>query len=447
MVSCYSVILATILLFSDSVIFSLKMQMKFNSNLMVSHSWLKTKSLISAFGLSTCLVFSNWNPYENMMYTAQADARLNAPSAAGTRVNSDPESLLRYGLPIENTNIREIQTNIELIKSDIKGRRIPFAKTDLDKTRELLNRYKSTIISSVNSNSLKKAQLTESIKKLEDDLIPLSEALTSESKTSSGSVQERGFLDEAIVLQDIVSKDLTSIEELLVPNDFRRTIPEEYANLPRLEGRAEVSFVIKKPDGSAYDVDGKLYDQVDIKVVIDGYNAPLTGGNFVDLVKKDYYLNKVITRSDGFVVQTGDANPDAPNPDAVVHGYVPPDSKEERKIPLEIALKTSKGKSELLYGITSEDDGRGAAAVVLPFQSYGALGMARSEYEADSASAQFFWLLFESDLTPAGKNLLDGRYACFGYAVEGADLLKDVKAGDIITSAKVTKGIENLKIN
>jgi cyclophilin family peptidyl-prolyl cis-trans isomerase len=44
--------------------------------------------------------------------------------------------------------------------------------------------------------------------------------------------------------------------------------------------------------------------------------------------------------------------------------------------------------------------------------------MARSEFEADSASTQFFWLLFESDLTPAGKNLLDGRYSCFGYVVK-----------------------------
>ena len=44
--------------------------------------------------------------------------------------------------------------------------------------------------------------------------------------------------------------------------------------------------------------------------------------------------------------------------------------------------------------------------------------MAREEYVADSASSQVFWLLFESDLTPAGKNLLDGRYACFGYTIE-----------------------------
>lgn len=120
-----------------------------------------------------------------------------------------------------------------------------------------------------------------------------------------------------------------------------------------------------------------------------------------------------------------------------VHGFVPAGATSERKIPLEISLKEDK---ELLYGVTSEDDGRGYAATVLPFQSYGALGMARSEYEADSASSQFFWLLFESDLTPAGKNLLDGRYACFGYTVEGADLLKGVKEGDIIASTKVLTG-------
>ena len=39
------------------------------------------------------------------------------------------------------------------------------------------------------------------------------------------------------------------------------------------------------------------------------------------------------------------------------------------------------------------------------------MGMAREEYDADSASSQWFWLLFDSDLTPAGKNLLDGRRA------------------------------------
>jgi len=37
-----------------------------------------------------------------------------------------------------------------------------------------------------------------------------------------------------------------------------------------------------------------------------------------------------------------------------------------------------------------------------------------------------------------GKNLLDGRYACFGYTVNGARLLSDVKEGDVIESAKAS---------
>ena len=52
--------------------------------------------------------------------------------------------------------------------------------------------------------------------------------------------------------------------------------------------------------------------------------------------------------------------------------------------------------------------------------------------------------LFDSDLTPAGKNVLDGRYPCFGYVVEEADFLRDIKEGDDIVSAKVTKGADQL---
>lgn len=181
-----------------------------------------------------------------------------------------------------------------------------------------------------------------------------------------------------------------------------------------------------------------------------------------------------IQRSDGFVVQTG-------NPDGEADGYVggTPSSKSvgagphgERLIPLEIFLKGDKAP---LYETTVEDEGRGGEATVLPFSSYGAMGWAREEYDPNSGSSQFFWLLFESDLTPAGKNVLDGRYpwsgmillfafcmlcvvltlsiysfivlylCSFGYVVEGADFLTDIKEGDTIVSAKVTDGLNLLK--
>jgi peptidylprolyl isomerase len=55
-----------------------------------------------------------------------------------------------------------------------------------------------------------------------------------------------------------------------------------------------------------------------------------------------------------------------------------------------------------------------------------------------------FFLLKESELTPSGANLLDGRYAVFGYVVDGQDALGLFKVGDKIEYIKVVSGGENL---
>jgi cyclophilin family peptidyl-prolyl cis-trans isomerase len=131
----------------------------------------------------------------------------------------------------------------------------------------------------------------------------------------------------------------------------------------------------------------------------------------------------MIDRSDGFVIQTGDpshtrvSSSNNNNEETVMDptapvGYVPSDNSGqgphgERLIPLEIFIQ---GDNAPIYETTIEDTGRGGQAVVLPFSSYGAMGWARDEYDPNSGSSQFFWLLFDSDLTPAGKNVLDGRY-------------------------------------
>jgi peptidylprolyl isomerase len=57
---------------------------------------------------------------------------------------------------------------------------------------------------------------------------------------------------------------------------------------------------------------------------------------------------------------------------------------------------------------------------------------------------KIFFFLFEPELTPAGRNLLDGRYAVFGYLTEGREVLDKLKAGDKIESATVVQGMENL---
>lgn len=70
--------------------------------------------------------------------------------------------------------------------------------------------------------------------------------------------------------------------------------------------------------------------------------------------------------------------------------------------------------------------------------------MARPEFEPDGGSSQFFFFLFEPELTPAGRNLLDGRYSVFGYVTEGKEVLEKLKAGDKIESAKVIQGADKL---
>jgi cyclophilin family peptidyl-prolyl cis-trans isomerase len=47
-----------------------------------------------------------------------------------------------------------------------------------------------------------------------------------------------------------------------------------------------------------------------LTLVLDGYNAPVSAGQFMDLVQRKFYDGMEVQRADGFVVQTGD--PDGP---------------------------------------------------------------------------------------------------------------------------------------
>jgi len=358
-------------------------------------------------------------------------------SGSGTRVNKDPESLLRYGLPINNKEVRQLQKSIEDIRQNVASKRKSAAIDDLKKAKGVINKSESKMTASCRDAKV----CSDLLASMKDEMGTLGLTLNESADAFNGSDQERAALDKSYNSQDKIQKELTSLQEQMIPAGYQTPVPSDYDDLPQLKGRATVEFTLKKPDGEKFDIEGVLYPEAKMKMIIDGYNAPVTGGNFVDLVQKGFYKDMDIQRSDGFVVQTG-------NPKGEAEGYVGTPSKSvgagkhnERLIPSEIFLLGDKGP---LYEATIEDEGRGGEATTLPFSSYGAMGWAREEYDANSGSSQFFWLLFDSDLTPAGKNLLDGRYPCFGYVVEGADFLRDVKEGDIITSAKVTEGVENL---
>ena len=78
---------------------------------------------------------------------------------------------------------------------------------------------------------------------------------------------------------------------------------------------------------------------------------------------------------------------------------------------------------------------------ILPFNSFGSLALARPGNDNNGGSSQFFLFpVLKQKLTPAGRNMLDGRYAVFGYTIEGKDVLRKLSADDKIISARVIEG-------
>ena len=197
-------------------------------------------------------------------------------------------------------------------------------------------------------------------------------------------------------------------------------VPEEYSHLPQLKGRATIEVKTEK---------GPL------TIVVDGYNAPVTAGNFVDLVQRGFYDDiEIIRAEDYYVLQTGD-------PAGPEDGFVDPATGEYRTIPLEIKVRS---EEKPIYGLTLEEVGLYREDPVLPFSAYGTVAMARPDVNLNGGSSQFFFFLFEAELTPAGLNLLDGRYAVFGYTIEGKEVLRKLRKGDRIESMTVVNGSENL---
>ena len=133
-------------------------------------------------------------------------------------------------------------------------------------------------------------------------------------------------------------------------------------------------------------------------------------------------------------MQTGDP----PGPE---EGFIDPKTDQYRAVPLEVLVS---GDSKPVYGVTLEDAGRYLDQPALPFSAYGAVAMARPSDDPNGGSSQFFFFLFDTELTPPGFNLMDGRYSVLGYVVEGKEVLEELTEGDKIVSAKVVNGVDKL---
>jgi peptidylprolyl isomerase len=320
---------------------------------------------------------------------------------------TDGQAILRYALPIDNKPVRDLQNSLEDISNHLRGKQWSTISGDVKKAATVLKTKQADILKGV--PVAKQAEAQTLLNEIQTSVEAL--AISTEAKNKPQVQIERAQALEKI----------GTLEAAMVTG-FPYTVPAEYSHIPQLKGRATIALKTTKGD---------------INLIVDGYSAPVTAGNFVDLVQRGFYNNLAFTRAENdYVLQIGD-----PPGDEV--GFIDPQTKKYRAIPLEVMVK---GDKEPMYGITMEDAGRFREEPVLPFSSYGAVAMARSDADPNGGSSQFFFFLFEPELTPAGRNLLDGRYTVFGYVTSGQEVLGQLKANDKIESAKVIEGADLLKV-
>lgn len=175
----------------------------------------------------------------------------------------------------------------------------------------------------------------------------------------------------------------------------------------------------------------------DVTLELDGDAAPMTAGNFADLVRRGVYsgtvFHRVVREPVPFVVQGGDpASKDAATPKSAYGqgSFIDPSSGQARYVPLEVKFK---GEEQPRYGRVTSNPSE-LLKIELPHDR-GALAMARSQ-APDSASAQFYIAL-----RPLPE--LDGRYAVFGRVVKGMEVVDAIQADDRITKAELISSASN----
>ncbi|BAZ15561.1 peptidyl-prolyl cis-trans isomerase cyclophilin type peptidyl-prolyl cis-trans isomerase [Calothrix sp. NIES-4071] len=246
------------------------------------------------------------------------------------------------------------------------------------------------------------------------------------SQTTSSGADSSATAIEARTATTAATGETTTTETATQTNSVSQNnsdIPG-MNDLPRLEGKATVVMTVK---GSP------------ITIEVDGTNAPITAGNFIDLVQRGVYdglsFHRVVRSPQPFVVQGGDPQSKDQNFPANrlgTGGFIDKTTNSERRIPLEIKTK---GSDEPIYGKTLQEARVNQPPVLT--HKVGAVAMARSQMP-NSASSQFYFAL-------ANLEFLDGSYAVFGNVTQGMDIVDKIQQGDRIDSAKVTQGAENLK--
>ncbi|KAL5197843.1 hypothetical protein ABZP36_001355 [Zizania latifolia] len=341
-----------------------------------------------------------------------ANAILYSPD---TNVPRTGELALRRAIPA-NPNMKTIQESLEDISYLLRiPQRKPYGSMegDVKKSMKIAMDNKDAILASI------PVELKEKGSKLYTSLLEEKGGL----QTLLKYIRENDPDRLSVALAS--SLDTVAELELLQAPGLSFLLPQQYLEYPRLTGRGVVEFSVEKGDGSTFfpTSGGEPKSVATIQVVIDGYSAPLTAGNFAKLVLDGAYDGVTLKGASQAIIADNESG------------------KKGYTVPLEVMPA---GQFEPLYRTPlSIQDGE---LPVLPLSVYGAVAMAHNvDSDEYSSPSQFFFYLYDKRNSGLGGISFDeGQFSVFGYTTDGREVLSQIKTGDIIRSAKLVQGRERL---
>jgi len=190
----------------------------------------------------------------------------------------DPTELFISKSTLGESNIEELRQQLEAL--------IDIASGDIDINIDTPT--SSTVNSDKGRSKRGRRRLNNNIKKKKNDPLDYIDM------EMAGEIDVDAFTDTKRQTLLVLSE----LGELLVPS-FPYAVPTKgkFGNLPRLLGRCTVTFSFERPS-SASKATGMNFDFVgdsverflgNITIIADGYLAPITAGNFVDLSARNFY--------------------------------------------------------------------------------------------------------------------------------------------------------------
>ncbi|XP_068644470.1 peptidyl-prolyl cis-trans isomerase CYP37, chloroplastic [Aristolochia californica] len=364
--------------------------------------------ILIAVQISSPIPVCNWSTG----FISPAGAVLYSPD---TKVPRTGELALRRAIPA-NTSMKAVQESLEDISYLLRiPQRKPYGtmEADVKKALKVAVDEKESILSSI------PAELREKGSTVYASLIDGKGGLQS----LIDSIKEKDPDKVSVSLASTL--DTVAELELLQAPGLSFLLPAQYTKYPRLTGRGTIEFIIEKGDGSTFSAasGGEPRKLATIQVVIDGYSAPLTTGNFAKLVRDGAYDGVKLKCTNQAILSDTELGTDG------------------NGVPLEI--KPS-GQFEPLYKtMLSVQDGE---LPVLPLSVYGAVAMAHSSASEEySSPSQFFFYLYDKrNAGLGGLSFDEGQFSVFGYTTIGRDILPQIKTGDFIRSATLVEGGDRL---